>query len=228
MVEENVKNTSYRFVLEPAISEDGSYHSWELLTKDIIAPAQNTTSASTFSFSTLTERDKLALFIRQIELLSVFDFARVDNKPISLNIDDLLSHFILTDRYLCDFLRSCKHIALEINENFHEFIAGRELTALSTLAALCPVWLDDFGRGRTSFPLLERFRFDCVKVDKDYFWDKENDPAFPGLLQSIHTLTSHVIVEGIETEKQKQLISAAGDIIGQGRYWKDEYIFLCC
>jgi hypothetical protein len=67
MVEENVKNTSYRFVLEPAISDDGSYHSWELLTKDIIAPAQNTTSASTFSFSTLTERDKLALFIRQIE-----------------------------------------------------------------------------------------------------------------------------------------------------------------
>ncbi len=27
-------------VLEPAISDDGSYHSWELLTKDIIAPAQ--------------------------------------------------------------------------------------------------------------------------------------------------------------------------------------------
>ncbi|HBS5981252.1 TPA: diguanylate phosphodiesterase, partial [Klebsiella variicola] len=26
MVEENVKNTSYRFVLEPAISDDGSYH----------------------------------------------------------------------------------------------------------------------------------------------------------------------------------------------------------
>ncbi len=45
-------------------------------------------------------------------------FSLVDNKPISLNIDDLLSHFILTDRYLCDFLRSCKHIALEINENF--------------------------------------------------------------------------------------------------------------
>lgn len=91
---------------------------------------------------------------------------------------------------------------MEINENFHEFIAGRELTALSTLAALCPVWLDDFGRGRTSFPLLERFRFDCVKVDKDYFWDKENDPALPGLLQSIHTLTGHVIVEGIETESK--------------------------
>ena len=154
MVEENAKNTSYRFVLEPAISDDGSCHSWELLTKDIIAPARNNASAPAFSFSTLTESDKLALFTRQIELLSVFDFTLVDNQPISLNIDDLLSHFILTDRYLCDFLRSCKHIALEINENFHEFIAGRELTALSTLAALCPVWLDDFGRGRTSFPLL--------------------------------------------------------------------------
>ena len=59
-------------------------------------------------------------------------------------------HFILTDRYLCDFLRASKYIATEINENFHEFIAGRELTALSTLAALCPVWLDDFGRGRTT------------------------------------------------------------------------------
>lgn len=147
MVEENAKNTSYRFVLEPAISDDGSCHSWELLTKDIIAPARNNASAPAFSFSTLTESDKLALFTRQIELLSVFDFSLVDNKPISLNIDDLLSHFILTDRYLCDFLRSCKHIALEINENFHEFIAGRELTALSTLAALCPVWLDDFVAG---------------------------------------------------------------------------------
>lgn len=124
MVEENAKNTSYRFVLEPAISDDGSCHSWELLTKDIIAPARNNASAPAFSFSTLTESDKLALFTRQIELLSVFDFSLVDNKPISLNIDDLLSHFILTDRYLCDFLRSCKHIALEINENFHEFIAG--------------------------------------------------------------------------------------------------------
>ncbi|ENI1198373.1 diguanylate phosphodiesterase, partial [Klebsiella pneumoniae] len=31
MVEENAKNTSYRFVLEPAISDDGSCHSWELL-----------------------------------------------------------------------------------------------------------------------------------------------------------------------------------------------------
>ncbi|EMN9024396.1 diguanylate phosphodiesterase, partial [Klebsiella quasipneumoniae] len=110
MVKENVKNTSYRFVLEPAISDDGAYHSWELLTKDIIAPAQNNTSAPTFSFSTLTERDKLALFTRQIELLSVFDFSQVDNKPISLNIDDLLSHFILTDRYLCDFLRASKYI----------------------------------------------------------------------------------------------------------------------
>lgn len=50
---------------------------------------------------------------------------------------------------------------------------------------------------------------------------------FAGLLQSIHTLTGHVIVEGIETEKQKRLITSAGDIIGQGRYWKEEYIFLC-
>ncbi len=197
-----------------------------MLTKDIIAPAQNNTSAPTVSFSTLTESDKLALFTRQIELLSVFDFS-VSIISRSLNIDDLLSHFILTDRYLCDFLRSCKNIALEINENFHEFIAGRELTALSTLAALCPVWLDDFGRGRTTFRLLERFRFDCVKVDKDYFWDKENDPALPGLLQAIHTLTGHVIVED-RNRKAKRLITAAGDIIGQGRYWKDEYIFLCC
>ncbi len=83
----------YRFVLEPAISDDGSCHSWELLTKDIIAPARNNASAPAFSFSTLTESDKLALFTRQIELLSVFDFSLVDNKPISLNIDDLLSSF---------------------------------------------------------------------------------------------------------------------------------------
>ncbi|EPM1488351.1 TPA: diguanylate phosphodiesterase, partial [Klebsiella pneumoniae] len=52
MVEENAKNTSYRFVLEPAISDDGSCHSWELLTKDIIAPARNNASAPAFSFST--------------------------------------------------------------------------------------------------------------------------------------------------------------------------------
>ncbi len=164
----------------------------ELLTKDIIAPARNNASAPAF-FLHATESDKLALFTRQIELLSVFDFP-VDNKPISLNIDDLLSHFILTDRYLCDFLRSCKHIALEINENFHEFIAGRELTALSTLAALV----------RSGWMILvageppSRCWRDSASIASKWIritLDKENDPALPGLLQSIHTLTGHVIVE---------------------------------
>ena len=97
MVEENAKNTSYRFVLEPAISDDGSCHSWELLTKDIIAPARNNASAPAFSFSTLTESDKLALFTRQIELLSVFDFSLVDNKPVSYTHLDVYKRQVQSD-----------------------------------------------------------------------------------------------------------------------------------
>jgi EAL domain-containing protein (putative c-di-GMP-specific phosphodiesterase class I) len=54
-----------------------------------------------------------------------------------------------------------------------------ELTQLSTL---CPVWLDDFGRGLTSIKVIESFEFECIKIDKDYFWEIQNDNDFTAIL----------------------------------------------
>ncbi|HFG0097285.1 TPA: hypothetical protein ACGFDC_004401, partial [Escherichia coli] len=33
-----------------------------------------------------------------------------------------------------------------------------------------------------------------------------------------------IIIEGIETDKQRDLIYSIGGVSGQGRIWKDQYI----
>ena len=85
MVEENAKNTSYRFVLEPAISDDGSCHSWELLTKDIIAPARNNASAPAFSLEGANKQvisSQADSLIKISRIWADFFPANTSNQPI--------------------------------------------------------------------------------------------------------------------------------------------------
>jgi EAL domain-containing protein (putative c-di-GMP-specific phosphodiesterase class I) len=100
-----------------------------------------------------------------------------------------------------------------------------ELTQLSTL---CPVWLDDFGRGLTSIKVIESFEFECIKIDKDYFWEIQNDNDFTAILGKIKSYCDFVIVEGVETIEQKNKVFSVIDSACQGRLWKGDYYYIEC
>ena len=82
------------------------------------------------------------------------------------------------------------------------------------------VALDDFGTGYSSLSYLKRFDIDYIKIDQSFVRSLADDPKDIALCSAIvsmaHALRIKVIAEGIETEAQKAILTAAGCDYGQG------------
>jgi diguanylate cyclase (GGDEF)-like protein/PAS domain S-box-containing protein len=82
------------------------------------------------------------------------------------------------------------------------------------------VAIDDFGTGYSSLSYLKKFDIDYLKIDQSFVNNLETDPDNMALSEAIivmaHKLGIKVIAEGIETEGQRKLLTAAGCDYGQG------------
>lgn len=230
MMKNKVEINSYNFVLEPSYKRNGSLHSWEILTRGVNKKNANDyqTNNVVFCFDSLNEEEILDVFNKQ--LLTIEKLARFDLKfpLVSLNVDSLISDYILNDKYVRDHIKGQKNIALEINEDFHEFRSPTCMFDLKKLSELCPVWLDDFGRGLTSLKVIESFKFECVKIDKDYFWRIQNEKKCKEIIKGIKAHCGFIIVEGVETMDQKNIVFSIADSACQGRLWKRNYHYIEC
>jgi EAL domain-containing protein (putative c-di-GMP-specific phosphodiesterase class I) len=74
--------------------------------------------------------------------------------------------------------------------------------------------LDDFGTGYSSLSYLKNLPMDALKIDRSFLAGIESSTAAVVLVQSLvslaHSLGMRVVVEGVETRKQFELVSAAG------------------
>ena len=74
--------------------------------------------------------------------------------------------------------------------------------------------LDDFGTGYSSLSYLQNLPMDALKIDKSFLAEIELNSASVALIRSLaslaHSLGMRVVVEGVETRKQLELVSAAG------------------
>ncbi|UNK75765.1 EAL domain-containing protein [Raoultella planticola] len=230
MIKDSVGIESYKFSLEPSYKKDGSIHSWEILTKKVIKKnsSDGMGNEMVFRFDFLSEEEVIDVFNKQLLITQEIDSLRLKNKSISLNVDSIIVDYILGDHYISDYINNSKNIVFEINERFHEFKKMTCMAELKLLSRLCPVWLDDFGRGFTSIKLLELFRFDCVKIDKDYFWDIQYKNNFTEKLKEVKSYCDFIIVEGVETIEQKNKVFSFSDCACQGRLWEDDYYYIEC
>lgn len=82
--------------------------------------------------------------------------------------------------------------------------------------------LDDFGTGYSSLPYIKELDFDTIKIDKtfvDYIeTDKYNKAIVQMIVSLAKTLEATVIAEGVETDKQMDLLIRAGVNVIQGYY----------
>jgi diguanylate cyclase (GGDEF)-like protein/PAS domain S-box-containing protein len=82
------------------------------------------------------------------------------------------------------------------------------------------VSLDDFGTGYSSLSYLQRFDIDFVKIDQSFVRNLVAGSTDMALCQAIiamaHSLDMMVVAEGVETEVQRDLLSAAGCDYAQG------------
>ncbi len=84
------------------------------------------------------------------------------------------------------------------------------------------VSLDDFGTGYSSLSYLQKYDIDYLKIDQSFVRNLQPASKDLALCKAIivmaHALGMRVIAEGVETEIQRDLLTAAGCDYGQG-YW---------
>ncbi len=114
-------------------------------------------------------------------------------------------------------------ITLEITERVLVHNDPRTLGTLTDARALgMRVAIDDFGVGYSSLGYLRWLPVDALKIDRSFLTGLEANESAQALLASVVAvglaLDLEVMVEGIETEGQAELVTAFGAAAGQGFY----------
>ena len=99
-------------------------------------------------------------------------------------------------------------------------------TSLKSLVRLrmmgCRLSIDDFGTGFSSLQRLCQLPFNEIKLDGEFVRTLEHEPRCRAVISSTlalgESLGMSVVIEGIETNAQRQQLLALGCSVGQG-YW---------
>jgi EAL domain-containing protein (putative c-di-GMP-specific phosphodiesterase class I) len=82
------------------------------------------------------------------------------------------------------------------------------------------IGIDDFGTGYLSLQHLRRFPVNCLKIDnvlvKEMVIDSESEAITRTIVSLASSLRLETVAEGVETEKQKQMLKDFGCVLMQG------------
>ncbi|MEF2229502.1 MAG: EAL domain-containing protein [Pseudodesulfovibrio sp.] len=112
-------------------------------------------------------------------------------------------------------------LKLEITETVVMLDAMKSTGRLNALKALgIRLAIDDFGTGYSSMSYLQKFPVDQLKIDLSFVRHMEKAPENIEIIRAIvnmaHSLRLHVVAEGIETERQRDLLYSLQCDYGQG------------
>ena len=81
-------------------------------------------------------------------------------------------------------------------------------------------------RGEIIMGISKLYPFECIKIDKDYFWEIQSESEFFKRINKIKSYCNFVIVEGVETIEQKNKVHSVVDCACQGRLWMSDYYYV--
>jgi diguanylate cyclase (GGDEF)-like protein/PAS domain S-box-containing protein len=116
---------------------------------------------------------------------------------------------------------SPRHIQFEITETAavkHLQEAKRLIATLRSVGV--SIALDDFGSGLSSFAYLKELPIDCLKIDSSFIHTMENSEVDYSVVSTInhlgHIMGIPTVAEGVENEKQLELLKKIGVDFLQG------------
>jgi diguanylate cyclase (GGDEF)-like protein len=155
-----------------------------------------------------------------------------DNPGIALDLTVNVSARQLTDPEFCTKVKGIlvatgtdpTSVVLDVTENVLIKDGEQTTEVLAELHDLgIRLALDDFGTGFSSISYLRRSPIDIVKIDRAIVADIGLNPTgvavVAGVTNLAHLLGLGVVAEGVETEDQRNEITAAGCELAQGYYY---------
>ncbi len=147
------------------------------------------------------------------------------NLKMSVNIANRqFSHWVLPQRVarILDLTGlTPSSLCMEITESV--FMESKELASetLSRLRAVgVSLQMDDFGTGFSSLSGLKNFPLDTLKIDRSFVAGIEHDPGDMAIVRTIahlaENLEMEIVAEGVETQRQAELLRGLGCTRGQG------------
>ncbi|GAA0810534.1 EAL domain-containing protein [Colwellia sp. D2M02] len=169
---------------------------------------------------------ELDMYVFRSALNIVKDYPQI-TKPISVNISaNSLHHHDFIDelkKIIKEESADLSRIELEITENslVRSDMAILHLNSLKELGfVLC---LDDFGAGYSSLAYLLKLPLDVIKIDRAFISyiteDRSALALLKGMLQICNDLSKKVVVEGVETQEQVDLLTQYDVDIAQGFFY---------
>lgn len=115
-------------------------------------------------------------------------------------------------------------LTVEITEDLLMEDSAKILQRLDDLASMgVKLALDDFGTGYSSLGYLKKFQVDALKIDQTFIKDIDTSASDLSLVEAIIAMTKSlglsVIVEGVETPQQLELLHGLGCNLVQGFYF---------
>jgi EAL domain-containing protein (putative c-di-GMP-specific phosphodiesterase class I)/GGDEF domain-containing protein len=117
-----------------------------------------------------------------------------------------------------------QQINLEITESA---VIHDEKTMLALLSTLQKIGfsfaLDDFGTGNANYTYVMKYPFRLIKIDKSFLWGAEKDDAARAILENmlelVRGLGREAVVEGVETNRQREFLYSKKVRYLQGYYY---------
>lgn len=106
-------------------------------------------------------------------------------------------------------------LVIEITEHGEQLDVATIRAQAARMRALgCEIAIDDFGTGLSGLKVWSELRPDYVKIDRYFTSQLEKDPVAIDILRAMldmaHVLGSRVIAEGVENERQLELLRGVG------------------
>ncbi len=207
----------YRF--QPIYRTSGRLMGIELLTAVFHPSCPQKFLSPEHYFARLSVEERLNIVIEQLQLLNQWHDRFVqDELRASVNIDGLTLLALQENSKAKKLLTTMPWLRFELVESLA--VLPHDTLAMLPEAGL--LWLDDFGCGMANFSSLSRVKYDCIKIARELFImllnSKEGRQLFPSLVTLLATYCKDVVIEGVETEEEWDIIRQSDASAAQGYF----------